>query len=307
MVRFGRINESDLRLLRYFCTIVEEGSFTAAQSTLNISQPVLSEAIKSLEIRLGLKLCQRGPKGFKLYPEGAETYQAAKQLFRSLDSFNQRVSTLTNTVGGELSIGIQDGIIDNPKSRITDAIELFYKIEPHIKLTIEVMLGFRMVGRVADGLINFGIGLVDQRLQQLNWHRLFEESISIYCGSQHPLFPIPDDNITQGDIESCRYCHRGQLESARAERAVLALPVEGDVGLGTHAQLALVLSGINIGYIPDHIAKPWVAAERLRVLRPDLTHRNNQIGVAWGPNGIGFSLARKFLDVLVSVHANSRA
>ena len=56
----SQIYDVDLKLLRCFCAIVEEGSFTAAQATLNLSQSVLSEHLKSLEIRLGTRLCQRG-------------------------------------------------------------------------------------------------------------------------------------------------------------------------------------------------------------------------------------------------------
>ncbi|MBV8839057.1 MAG: LysR family transcriptional regulator, partial [Alphaproteobacteria bacterium] len=86
----SQIYDVDLKLLRCFCAIVEEGSFTAAQATLNLSQSVLSEHLKSLEIRLGMRLCQRGPKGFKLYREGEVVYQAAKELFASIEIFKQR-------------------------------------------------------------------------------------------------------------------------------------------------------------------------------------------------------------------------
>ena len=97
----SQIYDVDLKLLRCFCAIVEEGSFTAAQATLNLSQSVLSEHLKSLEIRLGTRLCQRGPKGFKLYREGEVVYQAAKDLFASIELFKQRASTINETSFGE--------------------------------------------------------------------------------------------------------------------------------------------------------------------------------------------------------------
>ena len=49
----GNFYDIDLKLLRSFCCIVEEGSFTSAQAALNLSQSALSEYLKSLEIRLG--------------------------------------------------------------------------------------------------------------------------------------------------------------------------------------------------------------------------------------------------------------
>ena len=163
----SQIYDVDLKLLRCFCAIVEEGSFTAAQAALNLSQSVLSEHLKSLEIRLGTRLCQRGPKGFKLFREGEVVYQAAKELFASIELFKQRASTINETAYGELVVGIQDGIVDNPNARISEAIERFTNYYPNIRFKIEIMLGFQMAGKVADGLIHVGIGLVTDQFEQL--------------------------------------------------------------------------------------------------------------------------------------------
>jgi hypothetical protein len=143
MAGLRQIYDVDLKLLRCFCAIVDEGGFNAAQASLNLSQSVLSEHLKSLELRLGARLCQRGPKGFKLFPEGEVVYQAAKELFASMETFKQRTSTIHDRAHGELSIGIQDGIVDNPNSRISEALELFSENYPNVRFNVEMMLGFQ--------------------------------------------------------------------------------------------------------------------------------------------------------------------
>lgn len=298
----SQIYDVDLKLLRCFCAIVEEGSFTAAQAALNLSQSVLSEHLKSLEIRLGTRLCQRGPKGFKLYREGEVVYQAAKELFASIEIFKQRASTINETAYGELVVGIQDGIVDNPNARIAEAIERFTAYYPNIRFKIEIMLGFQMAGRVADGLIHVGIGLVTDQFEQLTFERLFDEVTLLCCGRTHMLFNVPDRLITTEQIASTAYCNRGHLEDIHPATNNHYFKTLGDIGHGAHAKLALVLSGRNIGYVPEHVAKPHIESGALRVIRPELTRRVSPITAVTRPNSPDFKLAERFVDSLVDIH-----
>lgn len=301
MSNLTQIHDVDLKLLRCFCTIVEEGSFTAAQATLNLSQSMLSEYLKSLEIRLGTRLCQRGPKGFKLFREGEIVYEAAKELFASVEAFRQRASNLNDGAGHELVIGIQDGVVDNPKARVAEAIARFSEYYPNIRYRMEIMLGFQMTGRVADGLVHVGIGLVNDQFSQLTFEPLFEEEAHFFCGRTHPLFDLDDAEITREQIETASYANRGHLEYFHPERTRNAA-TRGDIGHGAHAHMTLILSGRNIGYLPDHVAAPYVETGRLRRLRPDLTRMVTRVAAVTGPSSADFKLARRFVDCLVDIH-----
>jgi LysR family hca operon transcriptional activator len=61
----------ELRHLRYFIAVAEEGSFlTAAQRRLNTSQPSLSRQIRDLETEIGVKLLERQTRGVALTAAG---------------------------------------------------------------------------------------------------------------------------------------------------------------------------------------------------------------------------------------------
>src|SRR4029077_18770381 len=61
----------ELRHLRYFIAVAEEGSLTvAAKQRLHTAQPSLSRQIRDLEIELGCELMTRGAKGIELTPAG---------------------------------------------------------------------------------------------------------------------------------------------------------------------------------------------------------------------------------------------
>jgi DNA-binding transcriptional LysR family regulator len=301
MSNISRIYDIDLKLLRCFCTIVEEKSFTAAQAALNLSQSTLSENLKSLEIRLGTRLCRRGPKGFKLFREGEAVYQAAKELFASVERFKQRASNVNENASYELYVGIQDGIVENPSARIHDAIERFSEYYPNVRFRVEVMLGFQLTGRVADGMMHVGIGLVNEQFPQLSYEHLFDEQGYMCCGAKHPLFAVPDGELTKEAIDSAAYVSRGHLEYYHPERTRDVVS-SGDIGLGIQSQLALILSGRNIGYVLDHTAAPFFNAGTLRALRPDLFRLVNPVTAMIGPGATDFKLARRFVDCLVDVH-----
>ena len=61
----------ELRHLRYFVAVAEEGSLTvAAQKRLYTAQPSLSRQIRDLEEEVGTPLLLRNPRGVELTPAG---------------------------------------------------------------------------------------------------------------------------------------------------------------------------------------------------------------------------------------------
>lgn len=61
----------ELRVLRYFLAVAEEGNITRAAQLLRISQPTLSRQLKGLEEELGVTLFERGPHVTTLTDEGS--------------------------------------------------------------------------------------------------------------------------------------------------------------------------------------------------------------------------------------------
>src|ERR1700676_5401416 len=61
----------ELRHLRFFIAVAEEGSLTlAAERRLHTAQPSLSRQIRDLELEVGAQLSIRGPRGIELTPAG---------------------------------------------------------------------------------------------------------------------------------------------------------------------------------------------------------------------------------------------
>ena len=70
----------ELRRLRAFVTVVEEGNITRAAERLFIQQPPLTRLLQGLEDELGVKLLQRLPRGVRVTEAGDVLFEEARAL-----------------------------------------------------------------------------------------------------------------------------------------------------------------------------------------------------------------------------------
>ncbi len=83
----------DLKDLRYFVAVCEQGSFLQASSVLHTVQSNVSARIKRLEVYFGATLFQRDRRGVVLTKKGEVLYAYARRLFLLLEETRERVRT----------------------------------------------------------------------------------------------------------------------------------------------------------------------------------------------------------------------
>ncbi len=98
----------DLRALRYFVVTAEELNITRAAERLNMSQPPLSNQIKSLETELDTQLFIRGKRRLKLTEAGSMLYRRAVQMLELAEQTQHEIASL-NGLAGTLHISVVDG------------------------------------------------------------------------------------------------------------------------------------------------------------------------------------------------------
>jgi DNA-binding transcriptional LysR family regulator len=97
-----RLKLSDLRLLQAVATW---GSMTRAATKLNISQPAVSKAIKSLEQTLGVRLLDRTPQGIEPTIYGRALLKSGAAVFDELLQSVRQIEFLADPGAGQLHIG----------------------------------------------------------------------------------------------------------------------------------------------------------------------------------------------------------
>jgi DNA-binding transcriptional LysR family regulator len=96
----------NLRQLEYFVAIVEEGSFTRAAERLLVSQPSLSQQIRTLERELGGLLLERLPRGVRLTAAGQSLLPEARAAIHHFERARRAVRMALELEVGQLEVAV---------------------------------------------------------------------------------------------------------------------------------------------------------------------------------------------------------
>jgi DNA-binding transcriptional LysR family regulator len=287
----------DFKLLRVFKAVVEAGGFSAAQNELNVGLAAISKQISDLEIRLGMRLCTRGREGFCLTEEGRLVYQASIDLFASVDSFRDRLSSAQNELIGDLSIGVIDNTLQDKYSPLIKALRTLHDDAPKVRLRLHATQLDDIERGVVEGRLSLGIVPVYQRREEFDYFPLYEEISSAYCSNEHPLF---NTDPAQIDVDVLRgyevVNHRYAIHGDKAN--FVTLDAQSATASQVEAVAMLILTGRFIGFLPDHFADHLVRDGLLRALRPDLISIRTDINMILRRNAPRSPLVKAFAAAL---------
>ena len=86
----------DIKKCRYIVVLAEELSFSRAAKRLNMAQPPLSQQVKNIESRLGLKIFERSTRSVSLTFEGKKIITIAKELLKSHQAIGETLRSIEN-------------------------------------------------------------------------------------------------------------------------------------------------------------------------------------------------------------------
>ena len=100
----------DLKQIRYFVTVVEEGSINQAARKLHMTQPPVSKQMQLLEDELGCPLFLRSTHPLELSQEGKILYERGLNLLAMAKGPVQAVADCRSTQGGTLRLGLVSSV-----------------------------------------------------------------------------------------------------------------------------------------------------------------------------------------------------
>ncbi|TCA33649.1 LysR family transcriptional regulator [Rhizobium leguminosarum bv. viciae] len=176
----------ELRHLRYFLAVAEEGNFTRAAGKLGIGQPPLSQQIRDLEREVGAALFHRVPHGAELTAAGAAFLGEAKASLAAAEKAKLAAQSANRGETGRLSLGFTASSAFNPV--VSTTIRRFRARWPEVQLSLTEMNTLALMQKLERGELDAAFmrpSLDDPAGIRLR--RLPDEPMVIALPASHPL------------------------------------------------------------------------------------------------------------------------
>jgi DNA-binding transcriptional LysR family regulator len=155
----------ELRHLRYFIAVAEEGNVSRAALRLGIAQPPLSQQIKKLENFLDVSLLRRTSRGVELTPGGESFLEQARSVLSRMEAAIQVVRDIEHGERGEFNLGsAYSGLF----LLVPTIVQAFNNHFPRADIKLREMSTAEQIKALLDGRIDAGImrmPVSDDRLQ----------------------------------------------------------------------------------------------------------------------------------------------
>lgn len=235
----------DLRQLRYFLTIAEEGGISSAARRLHMAQPPLSQQLKQLEEELHVQLVERGNRFIRLTDAGEMLKSRAEQILSMADSAKREIQDYNDGLTGTLVLGaVSSSGLPN------EAIHAFHQRYPGVLFEIHEGNTFQILEYLKRGRIELGIVRTPFNSVQLECRYADSEPMAaVFAGED--LFP-GRDSLTIADL-----CGRQLILYRRFES--LVREVCGEVGFeplvcctsdDARTAISWAKAGYGIGIMP---------------------------------------------------------
>ena len=176
----------ELRHLRYFVAVAEEGNITRAAARLHLSQPPLSRQIRDLEEELGVTLLERGSRRVELTAAGRVWLREARAVLARMDAAVRLTREAAAGQEGEVRIGYAP----SPASEILPvALRAFRRLAPRVTPVLRDLSPEEMMQGLRTGNLDLAITVQPsaRMLRGCEFEALRSYRVGAILPETHPL------------------------------------------------------------------------------------------------------------------------
>lgn len=247
----------DLRQLRYFIAVAEELSFTRAALRLHLSQPPLSQQIRSLEQDLGVQLLERTKRHVSLTEPGRVFLEQARQILAKAEEARSQVVASAAGYSGQLRLAYTVSVSFHPA--LPQALLRFGQVAPNVRLKLSEMYTEPQLVALLSGEIDVGFVRSDptraQDLRELRLSVVDREPLMLALPCGHRLANRTSMRLEEVAADAF-VSQRRELAATLFDRLTkLAAQAGFQPSIVQHAQqlnglLALVAAGLGLALVP---------------------------------------------------------
>ena len=175
----------ELRHLRYFIAVAEEGSLTvAAEKRLHTAQPSLSRQIRDLEYEVGVPLMSRSMRGIELTAAGRAFLDHARLALTQVEAAIEAARRAAEPLKPAFALGFLTGTeID----WLPKAMRIVHDQLPNMKLTIASQYSPDLAAELMRGRLDVAFMRPEPHTEDLAYRRVLTEPLVLVFPSDHRL------------------------------------------------------------------------------------------------------------------------
>jgi DNA-binding transcriptional LysR family regulator len=246
----------ELRHLRYFIAVAEEGHITRAAERLGMQQPPLSQQIKAMEQELDVQLFLRKPRGVELTEAGRALLEDARAMLAHLDRALETTRRTARGEQGRISIGMTPTAPFHPL--VPRAVRAFREAFPLVSITLEESLSQGLLNRLRDEQMD--VAFIRNAVSDsagLMITPLLDEIMVVALPSGHALAQGKGDKTLElRSLASETFILYGPPGSGIYDRTIAACqaagfsPRVGQLAPRITSTLGLIAAGLGISFVP---------------------------------------------------------
>ncbi len=259
----------EIRKLDAFCKVVELKSFTRAAEAMLLTQPTVSEHVRSLENELGQQLVNRLGREVEATHAGSVLYAYARKIMRMRREAVQALTEFSSHLSGRIYVGC--GTI--PGTYILPGIiGEFREQYPSIQATLTISSSRIISQRVLAGELEFGVVGARWNQSGLSWCELFSDELTLAVPPAHPWALLK--SISVHELPGEPYIMREQESGTRRvfakileENGLKESQLKEVAEIGTTAAVKeAVKAGIGVSILSRYAVRDDMACGRLAAL-----------------------------------------
>lgn len=186
----------EIRVLRYFLTVVREENITKAAEVLHITQPTLSRQLAQMEENMGVKLFLRGTRKIELTNEGLLLRRRAEEILELVDKTEREMTEQGEEIEGMVSIGCGDL---KSVQALPELIRSFHEKYPRVTFDLYTATADHIKDRMDRGLTDLGLLLEPVDMEKYDFIRMKEKEKWVVA--MHPSSPLAEkEYVTAEDL-----------------------------------------------------------------------------------------------------------
>jgi DNA-binding transcriptional LysR family regulator len=175
----------DTKQLAAFCAVVERRSFSQAAAALGVTQPAVSQQVRTLEKRLDSQLLDRSGRRVVPTDAGIRLYRSAQRL---LALEEQLLSDFTEPRDGPLAGTLEIGASTGPAAIVLPLLLCeFQRANSEVHVRLSVFDTQTVVSLVAERELELGIVGAARKRRSVEFEPFFSDEVILVCPPGHPF------------------------------------------------------------------------------------------------------------------------